>query len=118
MRDLYATMKTGVSPIIHPDGPQGPAFQAKPGTLMLAQMTRAPLLPMAFTADRYWQINSWNRLMIPKPFARVVVTIGEPFRVARGDDLEAAAQTLGQRLDGLMAEVDRVTGAIPAPPRA
>lgn len=117
MRDLYTTMKTGVSPIIHPDGPHGPAFQAKPGTLMLAQMTRACLLPMAFSADRYWQIDSWDRLLIPKPFARVVVTIGEPLTVARGDDIEAAAHTLSQRLETLTAEADRQSGATPRPPR-
>ncbi|MES1929848.1 hypothetical protein SADO_11339 [Salinisphaera dokdonensis CL-ES53] len=118
MRDLYGVMKTGVSPIIHPDGPHGPAFEAKPGTLMLAQMTRAALLPMAFSADRYWQIGSWDRLMIPKPFARVVITIGEPLTVNRGDAIERAAETLGARLDLLTAEADRQIGTTPRPPRA
>jgi hypothetical protein len=117
MRDLYALMKDGVSPIIHPDGPHGPAFEAKTGTLMLARMTGAPLLPMAFSADRYWQIGSWDRLIIPKPFARIVITIGPPLAVERHDAIEQRASELGERLDQLMAEADRATGATPRPPR-
>ena len=117
MRDLYALMKDGVSPIIHPDGPHGPAFEAKTGTLMLARMTGAPLLPMAFSADRYWQIGSWDRLIIPKPFARIVITIGPPLTVERNDRVEQRASELGERLDRLMAEADRATGATPRPPR-
>ncbi|WP_353218823.1 lysophospholipid acyltransferase family protein [Salinisphaera sp. S4-8] len=117
MRDLYTVMKTGVCPIIHPDGPHGPGFVAKPGTLMLAQMTQAVMLPMAFSADRYWQLGSWDRLIIPKPFARVAIVIGEPMAVARGDDINAAAQTLSAHLDALTREADRLTGASPRPPR-
>lgn len=117
MRDLYGVMKTGISPIIHPDGPHGPAFVAKPGTLMLAQMTQAALLPMAFSADRYWQLGSWDRLIVPKPFARVAIVIGEPLTLTRGDNIEAAADELRQRLDALTHEADRQTGATPRPPR-
>ncbi|ERJ20172.1 3-deoxy-D-manno-octulosonic-acid transferase protein [Salinisphaera shabanensis E1L3A] len=117
MRDLYGVMKTGVSPIIHPDGPHGPAFIAKPGTLMLAQMTQATVLPMSFSADRYWQLGSWDRLIIPKPFARVVITIGEPLTVARGANIDEAARTLGTRLDELTRDADHQTGATPRPPR-
>ena len=117
MRDLYGVMKTGVSPIIHPDGPHGPGFVAKPGTLMLAQMTQATLLPLSFSADRYWQLDSWDRLIIPKPFARVTITIGEPFSIARGDNIEAAAESLGSQLDALTREADRLAGTTPRPPK-
>ena len=105
-RDMYATLKAGVSPIIAADGPHGPATQAKPGTPMLAQMTRAPMLPVSFAADRYWQLKSWDRMIIPKPFARVVVIIGEPLACERGETPDAVATTLGERLDAITAEAD------------
>lgn len=106
LRDMYASIRAGVSPIVHPDGPHGPARVAKPGTAMLAQMTRTPLLPMSFSADRYWQLGSWDRLIIPKPFARVVITIGTPITVARGDDIKASAAALGAQLDALTQDAD------------
>lgn len=105
-RDMYATLKTGVSPIIAADGPHGPARQAKPGTPMLAQMTKAPMLPVTFAADRYWQLGSWDRMIIPKPFARVVIVIGEPLTCQRGDTPETVAVDLGERLDGLTHDAD------------
>jgi lysophospholipid acyltransferase (LPLAT)-like uncharacterized protein len=106
LRALYVAIREGVSPILHPDGPHGPARIAKPGSLMLAQMTRTPLLPLSFAADRYWQLNSWDKLIIPKPFARITLCIGEPLYVASGADIDARAAVLAERLDALDARAD------------
>lgn len=113
LRDLYTSIRGGVSSIIHPDGPHGPAFQAKAGSLMLAQMISAPLLPMAFSTDRCWQLGSWDRLLIPKSFARLVITIGSSATVTRGDDIHAAAERLGVTLDRLTTDADADAGARP-----
>lgn len=113
LRDLYTTMRGGVSPILHPDGPHGPANQAKSGSLLLAQMTRAPLLPMSFSASRYWQLGSWDRLIIPKPFARITLVIGAPIEVARGDDVEARAAVLTEQLGALDDHADSQAGVSP-----
>ncbi len=110
-RDMYATLQSGVSPIIAVDGPHGPALQVKPGTLMLAQMTKAPVLPITFAADRYWQLGSWDRMIIPKPFARVTLCIGEPLEVARGEQPSAVAETLAERLNTLGATAETHVGA-------
>lgn len=117
LRDLYTIMRGGVSPILHPDGPHGPANQVKPGSLLLAQLTHAPLLPMSFSANRYWQLGSWDRLIIPKPFARVIITIGEPLTVGRGDDIQAGATDLGSRLNALGTVADAAMGVAPRPGR-
>lgn len=105
-RDMYATLKSGVSPIIAVDGPHGPAAEVKPGTLILAQMTKAPILPVSFSADRYWQLGSWDRMIIPKPFARVAVHIGEPLVCGRSEKPENKALELAQRLENLDAAAD------------
>lgn len=72
------------------DGPRGPAGSVAPGALVIAQRTGAPMVPTAASASRAWRLRSWDRFMIPKPFARVVVSYGEPIRVAADSAREAA----------------------------
>ena len=72
------------------DGPRGPAGTVAPGALVISQRTEAPLVPTAASASRAWRLKSWDRFMIPKPFARVIVTYGEPITV-RADSARDAA---------------------------
>lgn len=65
------------------DGPRGPRGVAHPGIVWLARATGHPILPIHAAADRAWTLGSWDRTHIPKPWSRVVLTIGAPMRVAR-----------------------------------
>jgi lysophospholipid acyltransferase (LPLAT)-like uncharacterized protein len=104
LRDYYqALVKDNVSPVITPDGPRGPRFKFKPGALLLAQMSGRPVLPMAYAASRAWLIK-WDKFVIPMPFARIVIAIGEPCYVPRVTDaatLEALERQLEHRLKAL-----------------
>lgn len=73
------------------DGPRGPAGSVAPGGLVISQRTGAPMVPTAASADRAWRLKSWDRFMIPKPFARVVVTYGEPLYAEADTARDAAA---------------------------
>ena len=53
------------------DGPRGPAGRVKTGLIRLAQAADAVIVPFSVSADRAWHMKSWDRFMIPKPFARV-----------------------------------------------
>jgi lysophospholipid acyltransferase (LPLAT)-like uncharacterized protein len=83
------------------DGPRGPARTAQPGAVWLAQATGNPVLPFHLEADRHWSVRSWDRTQIPKPFATVALTVGEPFHVPAdaGDAaIEQARRLLEERL--------------------
>jgi len=73
------------------DGPRGPAGSVAPGALVISQRTGAPLVPTVASASRAWRLKSWDRFMIPKPFARIVVTYGEPIHVEADTARDAAA---------------------------
>ncbi len=82
LRDMYQVIvKDGVSPVTTSDGPTGPVFKFKLGAAMLSQMTKAPMLPIACAAKSAWYLDSWDQFMLPKPFTRVVVAVGEPVTV-------------------------------------
>ena len=65
------------------DGPQGPARVAKLGPVLVARDAQAPLIPIVWGADRAWVFNSWDRFIIPKPFARIAFYFGSPLWVPR-----------------------------------
>lgn len=56
-----------------PDGPRGPARTIAPGVIVLAARTGRALTASGFAFSSCWQAGSWDRMVLPKPFARVVV---------------------------------------------
>lgn len=101
---LIRAYRNGFSLAVVPDGPRGPCYQAKVGVVQLARVVGAPIIPVSYAADRLRRLRSWDRLIIPMPFARVVFAFGEPIEVAQGADdalIETQRQLLEQRLNQL-----------------
>jgi len=70
------------------DGPRGPAGVVKAGVVSLARATGAMVVPIYASADRAWYFNSWDRFMLPKPFARVTLRFGEMLDLTSGTSEE------------------------------
>jgi lysophospholipid acyltransferase (LPLAT)-like uncharacterized protein len=83
LRDYLDALRDGVSPGITPDGPAGPREEFKQGPVLLAQLSGRPMLPMAMVASRGFHFRSWDRFLLPYPFARVVVAIGPALAVPK-----------------------------------
>ena len=91
LRALYRTVKEhGCSPCLTPDGPRGPAYEFKTGGVVLAQAAKVPVLPICFSTSKCWRLRSWDRTIIPKPFAAIDVSIGEAIDVPRSMSLDEA----------------------------
>jgi lysophospholipid acyltransferase (LPLAT)-like uncharacterized protein len=92
------------------DGPKGPPRIAKMGPIAAGRHRGDPVVPLAWNADRKWVLKSWDRYYVPKPFARVVLYVGEPIRVRPGGDrdyMETKRLELENSLNGLCLEADR-----------
>lgn len=87
------TASSGTPVAITPDGPRGPAHTFAAGALLVSYRARAPVLPVAASASRAWRLRSWDRFMIPKPFARVTIAYGEAETVVAASARDAALQT-------------------------
>ena len=68
---LVETLRAGLDIGITPDGPRGPCYEVKPGTIIVARRTRAPLVLVGGEFSSAWRLGSWDRFYIPKPFSRV-----------------------------------------------
>ncbi len=114
LRDMYDVLvgqKTSL--VITPDGPAGPFHEFKTGTILLARMTKAPIVLIAYAAKPCIRWNSWDRFIVPLPFSKVAIAIDEPFRVPPGagtDDLGRLRQELEARMARLVAEVEAAVG--------
>jgi hypothetical protein len=78
------------------DGPRGPAGHVKAGAIQLAREANAMVVPIYTAADRAWHFKSWDRFMLPKPFARVTLRFG---RMIDFNTLEGKDNFEAQRLE-------------------
>jgi lysophospholipid acyltransferase (LPLAT)-like uncharacterized protein len=96
------------------DGPRGPAHVAKSGVISAARMGGVPVLPTAFAARPCYRFASWDRMLLPLPFARVIVYYDEPLPVPRDasdEQIEALRAALDQRLRTRTAELYQELGS-------
>lgn len=101
LRSMQDLLAHGGQLVITPDGPRGPRHTMNVGLAWLSRATGAPIVPVACAVDRAWRLSSWDRFVVPKPFARLQVHYGEPVLVpVDADDaaLEAVAADLRLRL--------------------
>lgn len=83
---LVRLLRSGEVVAITPDGPRGPHRVAAPGVAQLAALAGAPVLCCAARASRGIALRSWDRMLVPAPFARVALVVEPPVRVARGGE--------------------------------
>jgi lysophospholipid acyltransferase (LPLAT)-like uncharacterized protein len=103
---LVRELQAGHEVAITPDGPRGPAATFASGALVAAQRSDSFILPVAASADRAWRLRSWDRFMIPKPFARVTVAYGAPAKVLAKTSRAAAEE--GPRFERLLNEASEI----------
>ncbi|RYJ02395.1 MAG: DUF374 domain-containing protein [Acetobacteraceae bacterium] len=89
LRALLRVLGAGDMVVITPDGPRGPRRHAAPGVAQLAALAGVPVLPCAARTTRVRVIPSWDRMVLPLPFARGVLVIGPPVAVDRTMPLAA-----------------------------
>jgi lysophospholipid acyltransferase (LPLAT)-like uncharacterized protein len=97
VRALYKQLKAEkLSPLITPDGPRGPRFEFKGGALTVAQLCGVAVVPIAYAAKPAKVLRTWDKFVVPFPFAKVVVAVGEPLMPPRkaspaeAEELQAA----------------------------
>ncbi|MDQ6785465.1 MAG: lysophospholipid acyltransferase family protein [Acidobacteriota bacterium] len=84
------------------DGPRGARYVAKTGAILLAKKTENPVLPFVIECEKFWTLNSWDKLQIPKPFTRAKVFFGEQIQVetkSDDDEIENKRTELQRKLD-------------------
>ncbi len=115
LRDMHGMIKRGYSIVTPADGPRGPKYELKAGTVLMARISAVPIIPVASAADRAWYLDRWDNFMIPKPFARVAVAVGEPIEVPGDlalDKIEPLRANIQQAVMSVMKECENAVSAV------
>ena len=111
---MIAALRTSpVSAGIIVDGPRGPALEAKVGALVIARETGLPVVPDTWWSNRLLRVKSWDRTIVPLPFARIVFAFEEAICVpadATDADLETHRAELTRRLLAARARAQAACG--------
>ncbi len=93
LRQLIKLAKTN-SLAITPDGPKGPAGSVSPGVLQLAYLAKIPIIPVSAQATKQWELNTWDRLRVPKPFSTLKANYGQEIWVKSREEFEIAEASI------------------------
>lgn len=102
--EMIRCMRAGVSMAFTVDGPRGPRYEAKKGAALLAKKTGNPMLPFGVELARFWNVKSWDRMQIPKPFTRARFVIGHPIHVG----FDASDSEVAQKINELQSSLDAI----------
>jgi lysophospholipid acyltransferase (LPLAT)-like uncharacterized protein len=102
LRDLLAQAH-GVAFTI--DGPRGPRYVAKKGPVWLARMSGVPITAFYVAVERAWVLKTWDAMVVPKPFSRILVRVGRKIFVPPDADDGAMERYHAE----MQAALERVT---------
>ena len=111
LRELTTAVRAGEDVAVVPDGPRGPRERLQAGVVVLAALTGAPVVPFGFAARPARRLASWDRFMVPLPFARAAAVFGKPVAIARDAERETAAADLERALREVTETADRLVAA-------
>jgi lysophospholipid acyltransferase (LPLAT)-like uncharacterized protein len=114
LKGLLRAFHGGADLAFAPDGPRGPRYLAKSGVIQVARATGAAIVPVAAAAGWCRRVKSWDRLIIPFPWSRIVYVVGERLAVpanAGPEAVEQARVALERELARLTAEAGAAVAA-------
>lgn len=96
--DSLKLLKNGYDVGVVPDGPRGPCHSIADGIIAMSQKAGVPIVPLRVKCSAYWQLKTWDKFIIPKPFCIIEFYALESFGVD-GVSLEQAKNIFKQKMD-------------------
>lgn len=102
---LKSKLEQGIPVVFTIDGPRGPKYVAKPGPVLLSRSTSLPIAAFYVAVSDSWVLNTWDAMVIPKPFSKALVRFGAKMRVPA----DAGDAQMAEFHRQLQAALERVT---------
>jgi lysophospholipid acyltransferase (LPLAT)-like uncharacterized protein len=102
---MKSVLESGESVAFTIDGPRGPKYVAKPGTVTLSRISGHAMGTFYVALSNAWVLRTWDEFMIPKPFSKALVRLGRKILVPPDADEAQLSDYHAQ----LQTSLDRVT---------
>ncbi len=79
------SLKDGYDIGITPDGPKGPRYEVSDGVVAMAHKSNAKVVAFSCVPSAYWQLGSWDKFVIPKPFSKLDFYASAPMDLSQLD---------------------------------
>ena len=115
MKELIRLGAEGRTVAITPDGPRGPRHCVELGGLVIAQKTGYPIIPVAMGLSSFWELPSWDRFRVPKPFSKGYYCWGKALTVPADADealLDQLSNEFRRRMIALERYADKMASGI------
>lgn len=106
LREVLRDVRDGKNIAFTPDGPKGPPHIVKEGMVYVAKMTGLPIVPFHYAAKSTKRLRSWDRMILPMPFTKLVFVYGEPIVVPRDGDVEEWRLSIEKQMSDLAEEAE------------
>jgi lysophospholipid acyltransferase (LPLAT)-like uncharacterized protein len=103
-RSIFKALRRKEGVVIVADGSRGPRHKFQRGSLIIASKTGSVLAPMTFDTNWKIELNSWDKFLIPWPFAKCVISFGEPILLPQNvgeEEIQKRQVDLENKLDEL-----------------
>ena len=100
------SLQSGISPALAVDGPRGPYHRVHYGAARLAMDSNRPIIFVACHASGAYRMSSWDRFMIPYPWAKIDIAYGR-LQPQAGQSKELLSQALQTKMEDLSCALRR-----------
>ena len=111
IREMIKIFKKGGMIAVTNDGPKGPARIAKSGSINLAIKNNVKIITVTGSASKFWQMKSWDRFMLPKPFGKIQIVVSDPMDITKiPSTSKGEVKFLSAFIDYYQDDADKLTG--------
>ncbi|GAB63553.1 MAG: DUF374 domain-containing protein [Candidatus Jettenia sp.] len=111
VKALVDKAREGYPLAITPDGPRGPRYVVQSGSIYLSKKTQLPIIPTVVGLSSYWELPSWDKFRIPKPFSQALMMYGDPIYIPqnlREEEMEYYRYLLEKTMKEMAEKVDNL----------
>ena len=113
IKEMTTIFNNGGMIAVTNDGPKGPPRIAKSGSLSLAIKKNVNIITVTGSASKYWELNSWDKTLLPKPFGEIQLIVSEPLEIRKKPkNSSEEVEILTSFMNIHQNEADRITGKI------